>query len=81
MKSGLRSGHLKNRLLAQSVPSYSHTSTIATRTHLQIGRSYHGGMIRRFKLQSVESWLTPRELKLLDGAFEDILCVIRGEEK
>jgi hypothetical protein len=69
---------LKNRLLARSVPLYSHTSTIATRPHLQVGRSHHGGTIRRFNLQSVESWLTLWELELSDGALEDI---VYGEEE
>jgi hypothetical protein len=81
MKSGSRSGHLKNCLLAQSILSCSHTSTIATRPYLQVDRSYHGDTIQRFNLQSIESWLTPRELELPDGALEDILCVRRGENK
>jgi hypothetical protein len=81
MKSGSRLGHLMNRLLARSVQSYSHISTIITQPHLHVDRSYHGGTIQRFNLQLIESWLALWELELLDGALEDILCVRRGEEK
>jgi hypothetical protein len=81
MKYESRLGHLKNRLLARSVPSCSHTSTIATWPYLQVDHSYHGGTIRHFNPQSVESWVTLWELELFDGALEDILCVRRGDEK
>jgi hypothetical protein len=70
---------LKNYLLARSVPSCSYISTIVTRPHLQVGHSYHDGMIRQFNLQSSECCLPPWKLELTDGALEDILCVRREE--
>jgi hypothetical protein len=65
IKSESRSGHLKNCFPAWSVLSCSHISTIATWSYLQVDRSYHGDMIQRFNLQSVESCLPPWDLELL----------------
>jgi hypothetical protein len=80
MKSRSRSEHLKNHLLAQSITSCSHTSTIVTRLNIHVGYSYNDDTIRRFNLQLIESCLTLWELELPDSALED-KCVIRGEER
>ena len=73
MKSGSRSGHLKYRRPNRS-PLDSHVSMIATRPHLQRGRSFHGGRSARFNRQSALSWLPEYESWLPEA----IAAIVEG---